>query len=313
MKILVTGGAGFIGSNIANTLAERKDFEVVALDDQSLGDRDNLSSNVDFVKGSVLEYDLVRLSKGCDYIFHQAAKSSSPMFKNDPRIGVDVNVMGFMNVAEAAKKNNVKRLIYASSSSVYNGLPLPFNENQVLEPKTFYEVSFYCREAIARSYFLEYGLSSIGLRYFSVYGPNESHKKKFANNVSQFLWDIDNGKSPEIYGDGKQTRDLTYVDDIVQANILAMESDKKFGLYNVGTGVETSFNQIVELLNKHLGKTIKPAYLTNPIKNYVYRTLADISLAKRELGYVPKWTVDNGIKQLIKLNEKSKLACAQKA
>jgi UDP-glucose 4-epimerase len=138
---------------------------------------------------------------------------------------------------------------------------MPFNEKQVLSPKTFYETSLNCREALAMSYFLEYGISSIGLRYFSVYGPNELHKKHFANNVSQFLWDMAKDKSLEIYGDGKQTRDLTYVDDIVRANLLAMESDKKFGLYNVGTGIETSFNQIIDMLNKHLGTNIKPTYL----------------------------------------------------
>jgi UDP-glucose 4-epimerase len=128
MKVLVTGGAGFIGSNIANTLAERNNVDVVALDDLSLGDKSNLSGKVDFVRGSVLEYDLNKLAKGCDYIFHQAAKSSSPMFKNDPRVGIDVNVMGLMHVMEAAKRNSVRKVIYASSSSINNGLPMPFNE-----------------------------------------------------------------------------------------------------------------------------------------------------------------------------------------
>jgi nucleoside-diphosphate-sugar epimerase len=120
------------------------------------------------------------------------------------------------------------------------------------------------------------------------------------------------GKSPEIYGDGKQTRDLTYADDIVQANLLAMDSDKKCGLYNIGTGIETSFNQIVDILNKHLGTSIK-AYLNNPIKNYGYRTLADISLAAQELGYKPKWTLDNGIRQLVVVYEKSKLLATSEA
>jgi UDP-glucose 4-epimerase len=129
--------------------------------------------------------------------------------------------------------------------------------------------------------------------------------------IIPIITDMAKGKSPEIYGDGKQTRDLTYVDDIVQANLLAMESDKKFGLYNVGTGIETSFNQIIDILNKHLGTSIKATYLNNPIKNYVYRTLADISLATQELGYKPKWTLDNGIRQLLKLYERSMLFAAQ--
>ena len=181
MKILVTGGAGFIGSNIANTLSREKHTAVVAFDDLSLGRPINLFQGVKFVKGSVMDYELtLELSKGCDYIFHSAAKSSSPMFKNDPREGVDINALGFMNVMESAKRNQVKKVIFASSSSMYNGLPIPFKESQTITPKTFYEASFYCREILARSYYLENGLNSIGLRYFSVYGPNEKHKGNFS-------------------------------------------------------------------------------------------------------------------------------------
>src|SRR5215831_19273683 len=244
MKILVTGAAGFIGSNIANTLSKEKNTIVLALDDLSLGTPSNLSPSVKFVRGSVMDYELtLEASKGCDYIFHEAAKSSSPMFKDDPREGVDINVLGFMNVMESAKRNNIKKVIYASSSSMYNGLPVPFKESQILSPKTFYEASFYCREILAKSYYLENGVSSIGLRYFSVYGPNEKHKGKFANNISQFIWSIKSGKSPILYGDGKQTRDFVYVDDVVQANSLALQSEEKeFGIYNVGTGLTASFS-----------------------------------------------------------------------
>jgi UDP-glucose 4-epimerase len=354
MKILVTGGAGFIGSNLANALlheiknssqyaAEQqlmsqgenrvnderneKSSEVIALDDLSLGTPSNLSKGVKFVEGSVMNYDLVlELGKGCDYIFHQAALSSSPMFVGDPRKGIDTNVMGFMNIMESAKRNKVRKIIYASSSSVYNGLPTPYRESANVTPKTFYESSFFCREVIAQTYNLEYGVESIGLRYFSVYGPNERHKGRFANNISQFIWDIaENQKSPIIYGDGTQTRDFTFVDDVVHANILAMgkKQDKRsasgsnnnnnvknywrknnsgpgFGIYNIGTGIQTSFNSVVEIINKWLGTDIKPTYAENPINNYVQHTLADISLARLELGYEPKWeNVEDGIKRLI--------------
>ncbi|MGI0013428.1 MAG: NAD-dependent epimerase/dehydratase family protein, partial [Nitrososphaera sp.] len=276
---------------------------IIALDDLSLGTPTNLSRNVEFVQGSVMDYDLVlELTKGCEYVFHQAAKSSSPMFKPDPREGVNVNVGGFMNVMESAKRNAVKKVIFASSSSIYNGLTTPFKESQQVIPRSFYETSFYCREVVARSYFLENDVSSIGLRYFSVYGPNELHKKIFANNISQFLWDISKGKRPVIYGDGSQTRDFTYVEDVIQANILAMRSDKQFGLYNIGTGTETSFNDVLGIINRALGTSIDAIYQTNPIKNYVYRTLADISLARKELGYKPKWDVPEGVKSLIELS-----------
>lgn len=381
MKVLVTGAAGFIGSNLANSLinevekdktsyrmnnsptveANKSDFKdesdvrgctVIALDDLSLGTPSNLSKNVRFVNGSVMNYDLVlELTKDCDYIFHQAALSSSPMFVDDPRQGMDVNIMGFMNVMEAAKRNNVKKVIYASSSSLYNGLPTPYRESDNITPKTFYESSFYCRETIAQTYRLEYGLDSIGLRYFSIYGPNEKHKGRFANNISQFIWDMaENRKSPVIYGDGSQSRDFTFVEDVVQANILAMkkkpnDSSKSQGqveknkninnidvrnidskerskrsinrnstiasyeagfgsssfVYNVGTGIQTSFNSIIEIINKQLGTDIKPTYVKNPINNYVQHTMADISLARLELGYEPRWkNVEEGIKQLLR-------------
>ena len=304
MKILVTGGAGFIGSNIANTLSRDKNATVIAFDDLSLGRPTNLSGNVKFVKGSIMDFELtLELGRGCDYIFHSAAKSSSPMFKDDPREGVDINALGFMNVVESAKRNHVKKVIFASSSSVYNGLPLPFKESQIITPKTFYEASFYCREILAKTYYWENGLNLVGLRYFSVYGPNEEHKGNFANNISQFLWNISKAESPVIYGDGTQTRDFTFVDDVVQANILALQSEEmKFGIYNIGTGIETSFSRLVEIINQHLGTNIQATYVDNPIKNYVQNTKADISLAKMELGYEPKFSLDDGISVLTRKN-----------
>jgi len=301
MKILVTGGAGFIGSNIANTLSRDKNATVVALDDLSLGRPTNLSRDVKFVEGSIMDFELtLEVVRGCDYILHSAAKSSSPMFKDDPRKGVDINALGFMNVVESAKRNHVKKVIFASSSSVYNGLPIPFMESQIITPKTFYEASFYCREILAKTYYFENGLNLVGLRYFSVYGPHEEHKGKFANNISQFLWSMTNGQSPVIYGDGTQTRDFTFVDDVVQANILALQSEEmEFGIYNIGTGIETSFSTLVEIINRHLGTNIQATYVDNPIKNYVQKTKADITLAKLELGYEPKFSLDDGIPALI--------------
>ncbi len=296
MKILVTGGAGFIGSNIANALSEFTDNEIVALDDLSLGVASNLSTKVRFVKGSVKDPQLLQeLCKGCDFVFHDAAKSSSPMFKENPSHGVDVNAIGFMNVMESAKKNNVRKVIYASSSSLYSGSPMPFNEHQFISPRSFYEASFYCREVLARSYYLEWGVKSIGLRYFSVYGPNEGHKGKFANNITQFIWDVMAGKRPLVYGDGTQTRDFTHVSDVVRANVLAMESGIDYGIYNVGTGVQTSFSSVVRAINEALGSDITPIYLANPIKNYVQDTLADTTLARSALDFEAKCRLAEGI------------------
>lgn len=299
MRILVTGGAGFIGSNIVEKLSEEHD--VIVLDDLYLGNKKNVDGyHAEFVKGSVMDAELVnKLCKQCDYVFHNAAMSSSPMFKEQPKLGMEVNVIGFMNVMKAALDNGVKKVVYASTSSMYNGNALPFSENQPITAKTFYEASFRTREIVAQTYYYENNLSSIGLRYFSVYGPRELHKGQYANNISQFLWDMMEGKAPLIYGDGTQRRDFTFVRDVVSANILAMTSNINFGIFNVGTGIGTSFNALVALTNNALGTSIEPRYIENPLKNYVHDTIADLSLISKSLGYKPQWTLEKGIKFLI--------------
>lgn len=299
MRVLVTGGAGFIGSNITEKISE--DHDVVVLDDLYLGNKKNVDDyGVEFVKGSVMDAELVnKVCKQCDYVFHNAAMSSSPMFKEQPELGMEVNVLGFMNVMKAALDNGVKKVIYASTSSMYNGNPLPFSENQPITAKTFYEASFRTREIVAQTYYYENNLSSIGLRYFSVYGPKELHKGQYANNISQFLWDMMEGKSPIIYGDGTQRRDFTFVHDVVSANILAMTSNIDFGIFNVGTGIGTSFTDLVALINKILGMSIEPQYIENPLKNYVHDTIADLSLISKSLGYRPQWSLEKGIRFLV--------------
>lgn len=299
MRILVTGGAGFIGSNIVEKLSE--EHNVIVLDDLYLGNKKNVDGyHAEFVKGSVMDAELVnKLCKQCDYVFHNAAMSSSPMFKEQPKLGMEVNVIGFMNVMKAALDNGVKKVVYASTSSMYNGNALPFSENQPITAKTFYEASFRTREIVAQTYYYENNLSSIGLRYFSVYGPRELHKGQYANNISQFLWDMMEGKAPLIYGDGTQRRDFTFVRDVVSANILAMTSNINFGIFNVGTGIGTSFNALVALTNNALGASIEPRYIENPLKNYVHDTIADLSLISKSLGYKPQWTLEKGIKFLI--------------
>jgi len=305
MKILVTGGAGFIGSNLAEKLAEN--HEVVVLDDLYLGRKENLdSSGMEFVKGSVMNEELVsKACKDCDYVFHNAAMSSSPMFKDLPKLGMEVNVLGFMNVMKAAKENDVKKVIYASTSSLYSGNPLPYSETQPVTAKTFYEASFRTREIVAQTYYFENDVSSIGLRYFSVYGPKELHKGRYANNISQFLWDLMKGKPGVIYGDGTQSRDFTFVSDVVSANLLAMTSKIDFGVFNVGTGIGTSFNDLVALISRLLGTSIEPVHADNPIKNYVHDTIADLSLVSKSLGYKPQWTLEKGIRFLIDYYKKA--------
>jgi UDP-glucose 4-epimerase len=158
----------------------------------------------------------------------------------------------------------------------------------------------FAREGIARIYTELYGMNLVGLRYFSVYGPHEQHKGKYANNISQFLWEMAKGARPVIYGDGSQTRDFTFIDDVVEANILAMRSKLRGEIINIGTGVSYSFNSIIEKLNGAMGTTIAPKYVKNPLKNYVAHTLADTSKAEKLIGFRANVSLDEGIKRTVK-------------
>ncbi len=295
MKVLITGGAGFIGSNLAWKLVE-KGYEVTVLDNLFLGKTENLPPDAHFIKGDVRDYSLVKELTKVDVVFHEAAASSAPMFE-EPFEAVEVNVNGFVNVLHASLKNKVKKVIYASTSSIYGNNPVPHREDMKVKPINFYSATKLMNEHVASIYNLR-GLETVGLRYFSVYGPREKHKGKFANVVSQFLWLMLKNKPPVIYGRGEQTRDFVYVEDVIEANILAFEKNVS-GVFNVGTGKETSFNELVKLLNKVLDKEIKPKYVENPIRNYVYRTMADVTKAEKELGFNPKYTLEGGINKIL--------------
>jgi len=298
IRVLITGGAGFIGSNIAARLSRNGGYKVVVLDSLFQGATKNLQGlDVEFIQGSVMDQEVVNAaSKDVDYVFHEAALSSSPMIFKDFKRGLDVNVTGFLNVMEAAVKNNVSKVIFASTSSMYSGNPFPYSEGQEIRPNTPYEASFRCREVVAHAYWKTFNMPSVGLRYFSVYGPRERGKGPYANNISQFIWTMLKGESPIIYGDGSQTRDFTFVEDVVEANILAMKHKDEFEIFNVGTGVGTDFNGLVALLNKTLGTNLPPRYVPNPIGNYVQHTVADIGKIKQSLGFEPKWPLEKGVK-----------------
>jgi len=303
MKFLVTGGAGFIGSNLARRLLALG--EVKVLDNLMLGREENVPARAELTKGSVMDEALVRdIVKGCDFIFHEAAHSSSPMFLENPQVGLQENTVGFMNVMNMALRYGVKRVIFASTSSMYSGNPTPYSENMTVGANTFYEASFRCREIIAQTYYRFHGLSSVALRYFSVYGPNENHKGRFANNVTQFLCQIKHGLRPGIYGDGTQTRDFIHVDDAVEANLLAMKSRNGFEIFNIGTGVGTSFNTLVSLIYDALRKRVEANYIENPIKNYVMHTAADMTKSAEILGFKPVITLKEGIRRQIEHYDK---------
>ncbi len=298
-KAVVTGGCGFIGSNLVIELVDRG-YDVVALDDLYLGTPDNLASvkeHIDIVEGDVRDRETVQqCCADADVVFHNAARSSAPMHKEEPVDGADVNINGFINVMEEARERGF-RVVYASTSSMYGSVEPPHREDMGEEPVNLYSASKMSRELYATVYANAYDVNVVGLRYFSVYGPRERAKGRYANLISQFMWTMMEGESPVIYGDGTQTRDFTFVEDIVQGCIKAAESDVSGEVMNLGTGNETSLNTLVDRLNTVLDTDIAPEHVENPLPNYVQRTKADCSKAAELIGYGPEYTLDEGIKK----------------
>jgi UDP-glucose 4-epimerase len=297
MKILVTGGLGFIGSNLTQRLVH-EGHEVSVIDNMHTGSMENIQAVKDKTKlFQLTPGEIAKTSEKYEVIFHNGIYSSSPMYKEDPRL-MPKALDDFISVMEHAKNNN-SRVVFASTSSIYNGISPPHKEDIIPLVKDYYSETRIVMERLAKLYYELYSVPVVGLRYFSVYGPHERAKKGYANLVTQFLWDMKEGKAPLIYGDGTQSRDFTYVDDVVDANLLAMEYGK-FGVFNVGNGKSTTLNDIVDKLNQKLGTDIKPTYQENKIKNYVQHTLADTSLAENELGFKAKINMDEGIERLIR-------------
>lgn len=301
-KALVTGGAGFIGSNIVHELVER-DIDVVVLDDLYLGSENNLEDvrdEINFVKGSVKERKKVENAvEGCDTVFHQAARSSSPMHKKEPVEGAEVNIGGFINTIEASKEAEVEKIVYASTSSMYGSIEPPHKEGREKYPPNLYTASKMARELYADVYSRKTDIHFTGLRYFSVYGPREKAKGDFANVVTQFMWKMMKGEKPVIWGDGKQSRDFTYVKDVARANIKAAEKrDETNGeYYNVGTGRDVDFNRLVEMLNQVIGKNIEPEHIEHPRDNPVMKTQADLEKTREELEWTPEVQLGQGLEK----------------
>ena len=298
MRVVVTGGAGFIGSNLVEELV-RRGRNVTVIDNFSTGSMENLKSvrgKVKVIRASCSKIPKLKLPK-TELVFHVGIPSSSPMYRENPLL-VGEAINDFINVLEFAKKNRSK-IVYASTSSMYCRCPPPHREDMVSEPFDYYTEARLTMERLARMYHELYGVNSVGMRFFSVYGPHEQAKGRYANVVSQFLWAMRDGKVPVIYGDGTQTRDFVHVSDVVKACLKAAEAELGCEVINVGTGKSASFNRAIELLNGFLGKSIEPRYLPNPIKNYVYRTLADLTKAGKLLGYKPDVSLEDGIKRLV--------------
>jgi UDP-glucose 4-epimerase len=299
-RVLVTGGAGFIGSNLANHLAA--DNEVIALDDGTLGTPENLDPAVEFVDGSVLDEDL---PADVDCVFHLAALSSLTMHegsRENLREGARVNVEGFINTVEQAREHGCETVVYASTSSVYGDRTEPSPESMPVEARTGYEASKLSRERYGEYFSNYHDMSVAGLRFFSVYQGYEGaegHKGEYANIVAQFADDLAHGRRPTVYGDGSHTRDLTHVEDVVRGIELAADH-RLDGVYNLGTGEQYSANEVVAQLQSVLGTEIEPEHVENPIDESVFvsDTMADPSKMHEATGWEAEIGFEEGMRRV---------------
>ncbi|MFA5871804.1 MAG: NAD-dependent epimerase/dehydratase family protein [Parcubacteria group bacterium] len=308
-KVLVTGGAGFIGSNFSNINKDK--FEITVLDNLLLGDSANIEDQekVKFIQGDACELaDLQKCGDNFDYAVHLAGTSSAPMFMDDGFVNGYVNsVKSFVQTLEFARKSGAKKFLYASTSSLYGNNPVPLTEDQHVMPPNHYSVTKFLYENCSRCYNKVYPeIEIVGFRFMSVYGPNEEAKGAYANIISQFIWDIVRGKAPIIYGDGTQYRDFTNVKDVVQGLTLALETKEPLGneVFNIGTGEYASLNDISVMINEEMEKTgkskINPEYIPNPVKEgYVQSQCADISKISQKLGYHPNIKLADGIAEQV--------------
>ncbi|GAV26220.1 Vi polysaccharide biosynthesis protein VipB/TviC [Carboxydothermus islandicus] len=302
-KFLVTGGAGFIGSHIVERLV-RDGAEVVVLDDLSSGNEENLTevlNKITFIKGDVRDLDLLRkITEDVDYILHEAAMASVPASIDDPLKCHEVNVTGTINVLLSAKENGVKRVVYAASSAVYgNNETLPKKEDMYPEPLSPYAVSKYAGELYLQVFARIYGIEAVGLRYFNVYGPKQDPKSQYAAVIPKFIDALLKGMPPTIYGDGLQTRDFIFIDDVVEANMLALTARGASGkVFNIACGERISLNRLYKVIKEIIGVDIEPVYAEARVGD-VRDSLADISLARNILGFEPKVSLEEGLKKTV--------------
>lgn len=300
MRYLVTGGAGFIGSNTVDELV-RRGHEVLVLDDLSSGKAANLvevRDKIQFLEYSVTDLDRLRgACRGVDYVLHLAARTSVPRSVKDPLETNRVNVDGTLNVLVAARDEKVKRVVFAGSSSVYGETPtLPKREEMPAAPISPYGLTKLAGEIYGQIFQRCYGLEFVSLRYFNVFGPRQDPGSPYSGVLSLFNAALLNGTQPTVYGDGEQSRDFTYVGNAVEANLLACEAPRAAGLvFNIGTGSRYTLNQTLKLLEKITGRPAKAKYGA-PREGDIHDSQADISRAKEILGYNPQFGFEEGLK-----------------
>jgi len=307
-KILVTGGAGFIGSHIVDKLME-EGFDVTIIDNLDTGRIENTAhhknkENFHFIKGDIRDLDLVKKAmKGVDAVFHEAALASVTLSVKDPIISNDINVGGTVNLLKASSDFGVKRFIFASSAATYGDTNSPIKkEDAIPNPKSPYAVSKLAAEKYALVFHGAYGLETVSLRYFNVYGPRQSFdiQGAYGGAITIFTNRLAKNMSPIIYGDGKQTRDFVYINDVVNANMLALNSKNAAGeVFNVGTGRSISVNQVAEVLKDLMNKKDLKTFYSDPRPTDIRHGYADISKAQNILGYAPKFSIKDGLRELV--------------
>jgi len=313
-RVLVTGGGGFIGSNLTEALL-KQGHRVRVLDDFSTGKRENLVfdqpyPSLEIIEGDIRDFNLCqKATENIEYVFHQAALPSVQRSVEDPLTSHAVNAGGTLNILLAAKEAGVRRLIYASSSSVYGDTPtLPKTEEMPPHPLSPYALQKYIGERYGQLFFELYGLETVSLRYFNIFGPKQDPLSIYSAVIPRFIDALLGGHPPIIFGDGEQSRDLTYVENVVQANLLSMSAEHLGGeVINIACGKRTSLNQLLNILQEIIGSKVSPLY-EEPRKGDVKHSLADIRKGKRFLNYEPKIEIEAGLKKTVEYSQ-NKRAC----
>lgn len=313
-KILVTGGAGFIGSNLCEELLIRNN-KVICLDNFSTGKKDNIVAFLENPLFTLIEGDIRNLDDckkavdGVDYVLHQAALGSVPRSVNDPITSNDVNVSGFLNMLIASRDAKVKRFVYAASSSTYgDSVSMPKVEDVIGKPLSPYAITKYVNELYADVFSKTYGIETIGLRYFNVFGRKQDPNGAYAAVIPKFVSQLMKGESPTINGDGSYSRDFTYIDNVVQANILSLTTQKKGAIntvYNVAFGERNTLNDLMRYLKKYLSeldaniRDVEVIYGENRAGD-IPHSHASIEKAKEYLTYAPQFSLQKGLKEAVK-------------
>ena len=309
-RVLVIGGAGFIGSHLVKKLLEKPVKEVIIYDNFTRGKLENIKESLEDKRcyvypygGDIREIDILnKAMEGVDYVFHLAAMWLLHC-KDFPKTAFDVNIAGTFNVLEASVNNGIKKLIFSSSASVYgDAVEVPMTEEHPFNNKNFYGATKISGEAMCTAFNDRYGLNVIGLRYANVYGPNQDQKAVYTGVIPIMLNKIDSGEPITINGDGSQAYDFIYVEDVAEANIKALEADIDFGFYNVGTGVQTSIKELVNLILKLTGaknEIIYKPYPPDDARQFVKNRILSPVKAERELGFKYRYSLEEGLKKLI--------------